>query len=158
MYGNNYRPFITPSNMPYNPYNINPGFSHTILNSGGIRNLFRGIHNINWNGMLNNVSRTLGVVRDAIPVVKEVRPMINNMLLKMKQNHQKQKKPVIPLLTIIKKKIVPKVLLQIIITNQISLSKEIFLFNILNTKSIKNIINNIITNRRIYYCHNNTSN
>lgn len=79
MYGNNYRPFITPSNMPYTPYNINPGFSHTILNSGGIRNLFRGIHNINWNGMLNNVSRTLGVVRDAIPVVKEVRPMINNM-------------------------------------------------------------------------------
>ena len=83
MYGNNYRPFITPSNMPYNPYNINPGFSHTILNSGGIRNLFRGIHNINWNGMLNNVSRTLGVVRDAIPVVKEVRPMveIDSMML-----------------------------------------------------------------------------
>ncbi len=79
MYGNNYRPFITPSNMPYTPYNINPGFSQAILNSGGIRNLFRGIHNINWNGMLNNVSRTLGVVRDAIPVVKEVRPMINNM-------------------------------------------------------------------------------
>ncbi len=76
MYGNNFRPFMMPGNMPYTPYH---GISRTIFNTGGIRSLFRGFHNINWNGMLNNVSRTLGVVRDAIPVVKEVGPMINNM-------------------------------------------------------------------------------
>lgn len=79
MYGNNFRPFVMPGNMPYTPYNLNPGMSHTLFNAGGIRSLFRGVHNINWSGMLNNVSRTLGVVRDAIPVVKEVGPMINNM-------------------------------------------------------------------------------
>ncbi len=79
MYGNNFRPFIIPRNMPYTPYNINHGISRTLFNTGGIRSLFNGFHNINWNGMLNNVSRTLGVVKDAIPVVKEVGPMINNM-------------------------------------------------------------------------------
>lgn len=74
MYENNFRPFMMPNNMMYTP-----GVTRSIFNAGGIRNLFGGIHNINWSGMLNNVSRTLGVVRDAIPVVKEVGPMINNM-------------------------------------------------------------------------------
>ena len=77
MYGNNFRPFIMPNNIPFTPYG-NP-VSNTLFNAGGIRNLFRGVHNLNWTGMLNNVSKTLGVVRDAIPVVKEVGPMINNM-------------------------------------------------------------------------------
>lgn len=77
MYGNNFRPFMMPGNMPYTPYN--PGISRSLFNTGGIRSLFHGVHNINWNSMLNNVSRTLGVVREAIPVVKEVGPMINNM-------------------------------------------------------------------------------
>ena len=79
MYGNNFRPFMMPRNIPYTPYNTMPGMSRTLFNTGGIRSLFRGVHNINWQGMLNNVSRTLGVVREAIPVVKEVGPMINNM-------------------------------------------------------------------------------
>lgn len=79
MYGNNFRPFIMPGNMPNAPYNVNPGISRPLFNTGGIRSLFKGVHNINWSGMLNNVSRTLGVVREAIPVVKEVGPMINNM-------------------------------------------------------------------------------
>ena len=81
MYGNNFRPFMMPGNIPYTPYNgmTNMHVSRSLFNTGGIRNIFRGVHNINWTGMLNNVSRTLGVVREAIPVVKEVRPMINNM-------------------------------------------------------------------------------
>ena len=79
MYGNNFRPFMMPNNMMYNPYTTNPGITRSLFNTGSVRSLFHGIHNINWNNMLNNVSRTLGVVRDAIPVVKEVGPMINNM-------------------------------------------------------------------------------
>lgn len=81
MYGNNFRPFMMPGNIPYTPYNgmANMQVSRSLFNTGGLQNLFRGIHNMNWSGMLNNVSRTLGVVREAIPVVKEVRPMINNM-------------------------------------------------------------------------------
>ena len=79
MYGNNFRPFIMPSNTPYPPYNISPKITHSLFRTKGVRSLYEGIHKINWNSMLNNVSRTLGVVRDAIPVVKEVGPMINNM-------------------------------------------------------------------------------
>lgn len=77
MYGNNFRPFVMPNNIPFTPYGNT--VSNSLLNTGGIRNLFRGVHNLNWTGMLNNVSKTLGVVKDAIPVVKEVGPMINNM-------------------------------------------------------------------------------
>ena len=81
MYGNNFRPFMMPGNIPYTPYNgmTNTPISKSLFNTRGMQNIFRGLHNTNWSGMLNNVSRTLGVVREAIPVVKEVRPMINNM-------------------------------------------------------------------------------
>ena len=80
MYGNNYvRPFIMP-NMGYAPMTrgMDMGLrgASTLGRTGGILSAFR---NINYGGILNNVSRTLGVVKDAIPIVKEVRPMIGNM-------------------------------------------------------------------------------
>lgn len=34
---------------------------------------------INFPTILNNVSKTLGVVKEAIPIVKEVKPMMTNM-------------------------------------------------------------------------------
>lgn len=34
---------------------------------------------INWSSLLNNTSKTIGVVKEAIPIVKEVGPMMNNM-------------------------------------------------------------------------------
>ena len=34
---------------------------------------------INWASLLNNTSKTIGVVKEAIPIVKEVGPMMNNM-------------------------------------------------------------------------------
>ena len=49
-------------------------------------NLFQrlgnGIHalrGINWSGIINNTSKTLGVINQAIPVVKQVGPMMNNV-------------------------------------------------------------------------------
>ena len=91
MYGNNLgAPFMMP-----NPYmqmpNINPMMTRGINNIGAMGGLSRGasmskaggllsgIKGLNWSGMLNNVSKTLGVVKEAIPVVKEVRPMMHNM-------------------------------------------------------------------------------
>ena len=91
MYGNNLgAPFMMP-----NPYmqmpNINPMMARGINNIGAMGGLSRGasmskaggllsgIKGLNWSGMLNNVSKTLGVVKEAIPVVKEVRPMMHNM-------------------------------------------------------------------------------
>lgn len=91
MYGNNLgAPFMMP-----NPYmqipNINPMMTRGINNIGAMGGLSKGasmskaggllsgIRGLNWPGMLNNVSKTLGVVKEAIPVVKEVRPMMHNM-------------------------------------------------------------------------------
>ena len=74
MYGNGYNQIMMPRNYMYFPYSMRPNFY-----GNGMNGLFRGIKNINWQGLLNNASRTLGVVREAIPVVKEVGPMINNM-------------------------------------------------------------------------------
>lgn len=52
----------------------------SLLGLGGARNLAGGFsRGINWSSLLNNTSKTLGVVREAIPIVKEVGPMMNNM-------------------------------------------------------------------------------
>jgi len=49
---------------------------------GLFRNLGRNIglfRNINWGNLLNNTSRALGVVNQAIPIVKQAGPMFSNM-------------------------------------------------------------------------------
>ena len=33
---------------------------------------------INWNNLLNNTQRTLGIINQAIPIVYQVRPLLNN--------------------------------------------------------------------------------
>ena len=35
--------------------------------------------NINWSGLITNTSKTLNVVNQAIPLVRQVGPMVNNM-------------------------------------------------------------------------------
>jgi len=64
-------------NMPFNPYYGNIGFN-TASRSGFLSKL-TGLRSINWQGILNNTSRTLGVINQAIPIVKQVGPMYNNM-------------------------------------------------------------------------------
>lgn len=44
------------------------------LNTG-----FSGIKSINWGGLINNTSKTLGIINQSIPLVKQVGPMVNNM-------------------------------------------------------------------------------
>ena len=38
-----------------------------------------GIKSINWGGLINNTSKTLGIINQTIPIVKQVGPMVNNM-------------------------------------------------------------------------------
>ena len=80
MYGNNY----------FMPYGMNYGMplgmglrgttiapkARILGRLGGITGAVKGI---NWGGLLNNASRTLGVINQAIPVVKQAGPMLNNM-------------------------------------------------------------------------------
>ena len=86
--------FNFPYNINYNtPYMMNTlgntaRFSNIsnlggIANQGGLltrlANSFSGIRKINWSGLLNNTSKTLGVINQAIPIVKQTGPMISNM-------------------------------------------------------------------------------
>ena len=38
-----------------------------------------GIKSINWGGLINNTSKTLGIINQSIPLVKQVGPMVTNM-------------------------------------------------------------------------------
>lgn len=92
MYGNNFGyPFIggIPSQIPPITGNMmNPMIGAPLRSSSsglsGLRSLLglgrtTGTSGFNFTSLLNGASKTLGVVKDAIPVVKEVGPMMNNM-------------------------------------------------------------------------------
>lgn len=65
-------------NMPFtNPYNA-MGITQAIPKSGGLLSKL-GLRNINFGNILTNTSKTLNVINQAIPVVKQVGPMFNNM-------------------------------------------------------------------------------
>ena len=40
---------------------------------------FSGLKNFNWGGLINNASKTLGVINQTIPLVRQVGPMMSNM-------------------------------------------------------------------------------
>lgn len=47
--------------------------------TGGLFRGLGGLKSINWQGLLSNTSRTLGVINQAVPLVKQIGPMYNNM-------------------------------------------------------------------------------
>ncbi len=67
--------------MPMYMSNMAPGFMG--LGRGGLFRSLRGgtslFRGINWGSLFNNASRALGVVNQAIPLVKQAGPMFNNM-------------------------------------------------------------------------------
>lgn len=46
---------------------------------GRLGSSFSAIKGINWGGLITNTSKTLNVVNQAIPLVRQVGPMMNNM-------------------------------------------------------------------------------
>lgn len=44
-----------------------------------LSNSMRAIKGVNWGSLITNTSKTLNVVNQAIPLVKQVGPMVNNM-------------------------------------------------------------------------------
>ena len=74
-------------NMPFNTYNIPlTGMGvNSIPRSGGLfSRLFgsgigMGTRNFSWGSLLNNASKTLNVINQAVPLVKQVGPIYNNM-------------------------------------------------------------------------------
>lgn len=61
----------------YSPYF---GYTpYTAPTSKGILSgILGGIKGTNWSGILSNVQKTLGIVNQAIPMVKQVSPIVNN--------------------------------------------------------------------------------
>lgn len=46
---------------------------------GRLGSSIQTLKNVNWGGLITNASKTLNVVNQAIPLVKQVGPMVNNM-------------------------------------------------------------------------------
>lgn len=89
------RPMWTPSYGSFYPNNLG-GLSRGIgniglgtqsvrglgiRNLGGIKSLTKGI---DWGGLFSGAQKTLGIVNQAIPLVKEAKPMFNNMKTMLK--------------------------------------------------------------------------
>lgn len=56
------------------------GFLSSLLGRGNTGNLISGARTtLNFGNILTNTSKALGVVKEAIPIVKEVGPMMGNM-------------------------------------------------------------------------------
>lgn len=68
------------NNIPFYYSYGNPSMTvNSLPKSGGLFSRLGGVKGINWQGLLNNTSKTLGLINQAIPVVKQVGPMYNNM-------------------------------------------------------------------------------
>lgn len=51
---------------------------------GRLGGAFGAIKSFNWGGLINNTSKTLGVINQAIPIVRQVKPMVHNVQSMMK--------------------------------------------------------------------------
>ena len=78
MFPNGYPPFNPYSSLGGMNMGMNTGMNMA-RNGGLFSRLSGGIKGINWSSILNGTSKTLGVINQAIPVVKQVGPMFNNM-------------------------------------------------------------------------------
>lgn len=61
----------------YNPYFGYPYMGTTAAQSGGIFSKLFG-KNLSWGSILSGTQKTLGVVNQAIPIVKQVSPVMKN--------------------------------------------------------------------------------
>lgn len=58
-----------------NFYNYYPPIARNIPRNGIFKNFFGGV---NFNELLNQTSKTLNVINQAIPIIYQIRPLINN--------------------------------------------------------------------------------
>ncbi len=65
---NYYTPFL--GYMPYT--------ATAPANRGIISSILGGLRGTNWSNILSNIQRTLGVVNQAIPMVKQISPIMQN--------------------------------------------------------------------------------
>ena len=71
-------------NGPYFIPNYYPNIirNNTLRSIGLTRKLGNNLNfikKLNWTGLINNTSKTLNIINQTIPVIKQVGPMVNNM-------------------------------------------------------------------------------
>lgn len=63
--------------MPY--FNMAPNVIPSTIGKGTSKGLFsRLLGGLNWGSILNNTQKTLGIVNQAIPMVKQISPVMKN--------------------------------------------------------------------------------
>ncbi len=62
----------------YSPYFSYAPYTTAPASKGILSNILGGAKSFNWSGLLSNVQKTLGIVNQAIPMVKQVSPIVNN--------------------------------------------------------------------------------
>lgn len=62
----------------YSPYFGYAPYTAAPASKGILGSIVGGVKGINWSGLLSNVQKTLGIVNQAIPMVKQVSPIVNN--------------------------------------------------------------------------------
>lgn len=79
--------------MYNNPFMYGPYMSN-FARPAVSRGLLGGLKSMNWGGLLSNAQKTLGVINQTIPIVYQVKPMINNARTMFKiANTLKEDKP-----------------------------------------------------------------
>ena len=64
--------------MNYNPYYFTPYITQAPARAGIFNSLFRNTRSINWSSILNGTQKALNIANQAIPVIKQVTPMMQN--------------------------------------------------------------------------------
>lgn len=54
-------------------------YTYPMRTPGLFSRIFTGIRGFNWQGLLTNANKTLNVVNQTIPLVRQAGPMFNNM-------------------------------------------------------------------------------
>ncbi len=62
----------------YSPYFSYAPYTTAPASKGILSSIIGGVKGVNWSGLLSNVQKTLGIVNQAIPMVKQVSPIVNN--------------------------------------------------------------------------------
>lgn len=63
----------------YSPYFSYPQITPTALNNNGLMgSVFGKAKSLNWSSILSNIQKTLGIVNQTIPMVKQISPIMSN--------------------------------------------------------------------------------
>ncbi|MEG0826344.1 MAG: VrrA/YqfQ family protein [Bacilli bacterium] len=64
--------------MNYNPYYFSPYMSMPAAKTGLFSSLFKGAGSIKWASILGGTQKVLNVANQAIPVIKQISPVMKN--------------------------------------------------------------------------------